>query len=251
MAPLTAAQKKRLKAHSKSQTPTHMKAMASLMKAGKSFSEAHVQVSNKSQKQKQSQSQKVIINLAPTKRGPKKARAIPRPLSYQQHSSRVLAQFPQPIGMAPSFNPAPTIYQPAAPQPFRPEVSQAAPPQLNRPSLAEELELARPIKAPSFAPTPKEEQRTMKIEEIRSRLASRQKGARRNANLDDSPAEAAELPSPLIPVPPMRRSGSATSAGYSTSATTPLPRFDEEDEGFLSDTTQVGMGGPSPSLRRY
>ena len=249
MAPLTAAQKKRLKAHSKSQTPTHMKAMASLMKAGKSFSEAHVEVSKKSQKQKQSQSQKVIINLAPSKRGTTKRRAIPRPLSYQQHSARVLAQFAQPVGMGASFNPAPTIYQPARPQPFRPEVSQ---PQLNRPTLAEELELARPIKAPSGMPTPREEQRSMKIEEIRSRLAERQKGgAKRNANLDDTPAEAAELPSPLIPVPPMRRGGSATSAGYSTSATVPLPRFDEEDEGFLSDTTQIGMGGPSPSLRRY
>ena len=102
--------------------------------------------------------------------------------------------------MPQSFNPPPTIYKNPTPQPFRPEVSQAAPPQLNRPSLAEELELARPIRPPaplSFAPTPKEEQRSMKIEEIRSRLAERAKGARRNANLDDTKQEAAEQPLPL------------------------------------------------------
>ena len=203
MAALTEAQKKRLKAHSKSQTATHMKAMATLMRAGKSFSEAHATASKKSvkQKQKQSQSQKVVVNIGtiPRRRG-RKPRAKPRPLSYQQDTARVLAQFAQPIGMPQSFNPTPTIYKNPTPQPFRPEVSQAAPPQLNRPSLAEELELARPIKPPaplSSAPTPKEEQRSMKIEEIRSRLAERAKGARRNANLDDTKAEAAEQPIPL------------------------------------------------------
>ena len=78
----------------------------------------------------------------------------------------------------------------------------------------EELELARPIRPPaplSSAPTPKEEQSAMRIEEIRSRLAERAKGARRNANLDDTKAEAAERPIPLdygLGVPPMSRNAS-------------------------------------------
>ena len=126
MAALTEAQKKRLKAHSKSQTATHMKEMATLMRAGKSFSEAHATASKKSvkQKQKQSQSQKVVVNIGtiPRRRG-RKPRAKPRPLSYQQDTARVLAQFAQPIGMPQSFNPTPTIYKNPPPQPFRPEVS--------------------------------------------------------------------------------------------------------------------------------
>ena len=241
MAALTEAQKKRLKAHSKSQTATHMKAMATLMRAGKSFSEAHATASKKSvkQKQKQSQSQKVVVNIGtiPRRRG-RKPRAKPRPLSYQQDTARVLAQFAQPIGMPQSFNPTPTIYKNPTPQPFRPEVSQAAPPQLNRPSLAEELELARPIKPPaplSSAPTPKEEQRSMKIEEIRSRLAERAKGARRNANLDDTKAEAAEQPIPLdygLGVPPMSRNVSDITTAPNTPYADPFAEDDNATQEY-------------------
>lgn len=96
MAKLTEAQKKKLKAHSKSQTATHIKAMAKLMRAGKTFSEAHALVSNKSvkQKQKQTQTQKVVINLGTPSKRVKKPRATLRP-----QSSRVLAQYVQPENM--------------------------------------------------------------------------------------------------------------------------------------------------------
>jgi len=100
MAKLTEAQKKKLKAHSKTQTATHIKAMAKLMRAGKTFSEAHALVSNKSvkqkqkQKQKQTQTQKVVINLGTPSKRVKKPRATLRP-----QSSRVLAQYVQPENM--------------------------------------------------------------------------------------------------------------------------------------------------------
>lgn len=118
MASLTEAQKKRLKAHSKSQTATHMKKMATLMRAGKSFSDAHKQASapvKQKQKQSQKQTQKVVVNIGtmPRRRG-RKPRAKPRATSYQQDSSRVLAQFAQPEAMLPSR----TIYPVSLPQEF-------------------------------------------------------------------------------------------------------------------------------------
>ena len=118
MASLTEAQKKRLKAHSKSQTATHMKKMVSLMRAGKSFSDAHKQASapvKQKQKQSQKQTQKVVVNIGtmPRRRG-RKPRAKPRATSYQQDSSRVLAQFAQPEAMLPSR----TIYPVSLPQEF-------------------------------------------------------------------------------------------------------------------------------------
>ena len=69
MASLTEAQKKRLKAHSKHHTKAHMNKMVKLMKAGKSFSEAHSSAMKtdppkQKQKQKQTQSQKVVVVVA-------------------------------------------------------------------------------------------------------------------------------------------------------------------------------------------
>ena len=119
MPSLTEAQKKKLKAHSKTQTKTHMDKMVRLMKAGKSFSDAHRQVSKMSQKQKQSQSQKVIVNVGtiPRRRGRRPA-AKPRVLSYQSDTARVLAQFAQPIGLPQTFNPPPTILPNIVPAPL-------------------------------------------------------------------------------------------------------------------------------------
>ena len=63
-----------------------MKAMATLMRAGKTFSEAHATASKKSVTQKQKQSQQVVINLAAPRR---RRRAAPRQ-SARPNSARVL-----------------------------------------------------------------------------------------------------------------------------------------------------------------
>jgi len=113
MVKLTETQKKRLKAHSKSQTANHMKKMTTLMRAGKSFSEAHATASKKSvkQQQKQKQSQKVVINLAPSRR-----RAPPRQTA-RPNTSRVLQQFAQPTAMLPQQQY--TIYPVSLPPAFQ------------------------------------------------------------------------------------------------------------------------------------
>ncbi len=112
MATLTEAQKKKLKAHSKSQTATHIKAMAKLMRAGKSFSEAHTLVSKKSvqqkQKQKQTQSQKVVVNIGTVRRRRVKPKATAR-----TNTLKVLQQFAQPVPMTPQRFIYPTADAPA------------------------------------------------------------------------------------------------------------------------------------------
>ena len=259
---LTEAQKKRLKAHAKHHTKAHMNKMVKMMKAGKTFSEAHSSAMKsdppkQKQKQKQTQSQKVVVNVGtvPRRRG-RKPRAVPRPMSYQQDTARVLAQFATPLGMPQQFNPTPTIMPIPQPRPFRPEVSQA---QMNQPRLADLLQRVRPITAEveeveevKFEGTPGQERITMGVEDIRSRMAERRR-PKRNANLDDTPQEAAEQPMGLSAPAPLNYR-QISDGGYSTTGsntTAPLTPFQEEDEGFLSDTTAPVSGGPSPSLRRY
>ena len=95
MVALTEAQKKRLRAHSKTQSVAHIKKMASLMRAGKSFSEAHSSARKSDapkQKQKQRQSQKVVVNIGRDVVKTKRKRRKPRE-STRGGSSRVLGQF--------------------------------------------------------------------------------------------------------------------------------------------------------------
>ncbi len=106
MVALTDAQKKRLKAHSKTQTIAHIKKMASLMRGGKSFSEAHTSAKKSDapkQKQKQTQSQKVVVNIGRDVNKSKRKRRKPRE-STRGGSSRVLGQFVPlpPYGMFPA-----------------------------------------------------------------------------------------------------------------------------------------------------
>ena len=182
------------------------------------------------QKQKQSQrvSQKVTVNVGtvPRRRG-RKPRAVPRPLSYQQPTTRVLAQFATPFGMPQQFNPTPTIMPVPQPQPFRPEVSQA---QTNRPNLVEVLNRTRPI--PAVAPTMRAEAEKMGIEDIRSAIMRRREAfanrPKRNANLDDTPQEAAEIPVGLAQPSPL---GNRGVSDITTAPNTPyLDPFAEEDE---------------------
>ena len=123
MATLTDAQKKRLKAHSKHHTIAHVKKMAKLMREGKSFSKAHTAAmktdppkQKQKQKQKQTQSQRVVVNVGtiPRRRGRRPA-AKPRPMSYQQDTSRVLGQF-SPL---PPYTPPPLINDMPRPMPFQ------------------------------------------------------------------------------------------------------------------------------------
>ena len=88
--------------------------MVKLMREGKSFSEAHATVSKKSvkQQQKQKQSQKVVINLAPSRR----RRAPPRQTA-RPNTSRVLQQFAQPTAMLPQQQY--TIYPVSLPPAFQ------------------------------------------------------------------------------------------------------------------------------------
>ena len=113
MVKLTASQKKKLKLHAVNQSASHMKKMTTLMRAGKSFSEAHATASKKSvkQQQKQKQSQKVVINLAPSRR-----RAPPRQTA-RPNTSRVLQQFAQPAAMLPQQQY--TIYPVSLPPAFQ------------------------------------------------------------------------------------------------------------------------------------
>tara|TARA_R100000541_G_scaffold34127_3_gene42598 strand:+ start:303 stop:1307 length:1005 start_codon:yes stop_codon:yes gene_type:complete len=123
MVALTEAQKKRLKAHSKTQSVAHMKKMASLMRAGKSFSEAHSSATKSDapkQKQKQSQSQRVTINVGRDVIKSKRKRRKPRE-STRGGSSRVLGQFVPlpPYGMLPAPPPpnaSASAFQAQAPQ---------------------------------------------------------------------------------------------------------------------------------------
>ena len=106
MVALTDAQKKRLKAHSKTQTIAHIKKMASLMRGGKSFSEAHTSAKKSDapkQKQKQTQSQKVVVNIGRDVNKSNRKRRKPRE-STRGGSSRVLGQFVPlpPYGMFPA-----------------------------------------------------------------------------------------------------------------------------------------------------
>jgi len=123
MATLTDAQKKRLKAHSKHHTIAHVKKMAKLMREGKSFSKAHTAAmktdppkQKQKQKQKQTQSQRVVVNVGtiPRRRGRRPA-AKPRPMSYQQDTSRLLGQF-SPL---PPYTPPPLINDMPRPMPFQ------------------------------------------------------------------------------------------------------------------------------------
>lgn len=236
MASLTEAQKKRLKAHSKHHTKAHMNKMVKLMKAGKSFSEAHSSAMKtdppkQKQKQKQTQSQKVVVNVGtiPRRRG-RKPRAVPRPMSYQQDTARVLAQFATPFGMPQQFNPTPTIYETPKPQPFRPEVSQASP---NKPDLVDLFKTIRPVSVPQPVPQLEEDdiamrqsmrQERMKMleEDINSRRA------RRNANLDDTPQQAAEKPSGLSAPAPL---GNRQISDITTAPNTPFREdpFDDDE----------------------
>jgi len=113
MVKLTASQKKKLKLHAVNQSASHMKKMVKLMREGKSFSEAHATASKKSvkQKQQQKQSQKVVINLAPSRR-----RAPPRQTA-RPNTSRVLQQFAQPTAMLPQQQY--TIYPVSLPPAFQ------------------------------------------------------------------------------------------------------------------------------------
>lgn len=222
MASLTEAQKKRLKAHSKHHTKAHMSKMVKQMKAGKSFSEAHSSAMKtdppkQKQKQKQTQSQKVVVNVGtmPRRRG-RKPRAVPRPMSYQQDTARVLAQFATPFGMPQQFNPTPTIMPTPQPRPFRPEVSQA---QMSQPSLVEELQ---PVKSITERQAMRQERIKMLEEDIRSRTA------RRNANLDDTPQQAAEKPSGLSAPAPL---GNRQISDITTAPNTPFREdpFDDDE----------------------
>jgi len=222
MASLTEAQKKRLKAHSKHHTKAHMSKMVKQMKAGKSFSEAHSSAMKsdppkQKQKQKQTQSQKVVVNVGtmPRRRG-RKPRAVPRPMSYQQDTARVLAQFATPFGMPQQFNPTPTIMPTPQPRPFRPEVSQA---QMSQPSLVEELQRDRPIPERQVM---RQERMKMLEEDISSRAA------RRNANLDDTPQQAAEQPMGLSAPAPL---GNRQISDITTAPNTPYREdpFDDDE----------------------
>ncbi len=229
MASLTEAQKKRLKAHSKHHTKAHMSKMVKQMKAGKSFSEAHSSAMKsdppkQKQKQKQTQSQKVVVNVGtmPRRRG-RKPRAVPRPMSYQQDTARVLAQFATPFGMPQQFNPTPTIMPTPQPRPFRPEVSQA---QMSQPSLVEELQRDRPIPEPVKSIPERQVMRQERMKMLEEDISSR--AARRNANLDDTPQQAAEQPMGLSAPAPL---GNRQISDITTAPNTPYREdpFDDDE----------------------
>ena len=152
--------------------------------------------------------------------------------------------------MPQQFNPPPTIYETPKPQPFRPEVSQASP---KKPDLVDLFKTIRPVSVPQ----PEEDNIAMRQSMRRERIKMLEEDinsrrARRNANLDDTPKEAAERPIPLTQPLNMSNRSASEGGGLSdfTDITAPLTPFREDDEGFLSDTTTPMSGGPSPSLTR-
>ena len=255
MVKLTETQKKRLKAHAVNQSASHMKKMVKLMRAGDSFSEAHASASKKSvkQQQKQKQSQKVVINLAPSRR----RRAPPRQTA-RPNTSRVLQQFAQPTAMLPQQQY--TIYPVSLPPAFQriqsPVLTNQNAPRpdgvvegriLGRAPVDTPLDVRREL---NTAPTQKEEQRSMKIEEIRSRLAERAKLTSGRQQPDNTASQGRTLlPDAGVsslsetepePFTPRFARGSATETG--------LGRVEESDDESFGGTR--GKGGPSPSLVR-
>ena len=254
MVKLTASQKKKLKLHAVNQSASHMKKMVKLMRAGDSFSEAHASASKKSvkQQQKQKQSQKVVINLAPSRR-----RAAPRQTA-RPNTSRVLQQFAQPTAMLPQQQY--TIYPVSLPPAFQriqsPVLTNQFAPRpdgvvegriLGRAPVDTPLDVRREL---NTAPTQKEEQRSMKIEEIRSRLAERAKLTSGRQQPDNTASQGRTLlPDAGVsslsetepePFTPRFARGSATETG--------LGRVEESDDESFGGTR--GKGGPSPSLVR-
>jgi len=255
MVKLTETQKKRLKAHAVNQSASHMKKMVKLMREGDSFSEAHATASKKSvkQQQKQKQSQKVVINLAPSRR----RRAPPRQTA-RPNTSRVLQQFAQPTAMLPQQQY--TIYPVSLPPAFQriqsPVLTNQFAPRpdgvvegriLGRAPVDTPLDVRREL---NTAPTQKEEQRSMKIEEIRSRLAERAKLTSGRQQPDNTASQGRTLlPDAGVsslsetepePFTPRFARGSATETG--------LGRVEESDDESFGGTR--GKGGPSPSLVR-
>ena len=239
MAALTEVQKKRLKAHAKSQSASHMKKMIALMKAGESFSEAHAAASNKSvkQKQSQSQSQKVVINLAAPRR---RRRAAPRQ-SARPNSGRVLNQFVQPESMLPQRTIFPTsipqqlIGNPVRSADLKNEVA-PRPPAVEVGAVVGRAELpTRPPQTPAQAQaqtqtptrTPAQAQSVKKARAVASRInqemseaaeRARQARAAANAFMAQNPIRSdrfglippsrEDQPTPLVPTSPMMRATS-------------------------------------------
>ena len=143
MAKLTARQKEKLITHSKRHSTTHVNAMASLMRKGRTFSEAHKKVTRNEakskQKQKQTQIQRVVINLGGQGKS-KRPRRAPR-ATTQAGSSQVLAEFstmlPPPPAM-PAQNSFPQFTPPqplASTQPVRAAVPVSKPVTLPTPTF--------------------------------------------------------------------------------------------------------------------
>jgi len=235
MVKLTASQKKKLKLHAVNQTASHMKKMTTLMRAGKSFSEAHATASKKSvkQQQKQKQSQKVVINLAPSRR-----RAPPRQTA-RPNTSRVLQQFAQPTAMLPQQQY--TIYPVSLPPAFQ--------------------RIQSPVLTNQFAPRPDGvvegrilgsaplESPLMPSQGLLSAMASADKLLSGRQQPDNTASQGRTLlpdaggisslsdTEPEQPFTPRFGRGSATETG--------LGRVDESD-----DESFGGTGIPSPSLMR-
>lgn len=150
-------------------------------------------------KQKQRQSQKVIINLAPPKRRRVATRVKPRPMSFQQDTSRVLAQFAQPVPMIPDR----LIYPVSLPQPIGTPTTFT--PARAKPSLVDEFIRARP--PPVIRSVGGRSEREKEFDrEVSSGLRADAAALRmpvmagkpqRNAMLDATKEEARELPLPL------------------------------------------------------
>ena len=140
MVKLTASQKEKLIIHSKKHTPTHVKQMASLMRKGSTFSEAHKKVtrseSKSKQKQRQTQIQRVVINLGRQQGAKSRRRSTPPRATTQGGSTQVLAEF---------NSMSPPAQQPAQQNPF----TQFTPPQFVQPiAQRTAVEVSKPVTLP-------------------------------------------------------------------------------------------------------
>jgi len=140
MVKLTARQKEKLVTHSKRHTTTHVNKMASLMRKGSSFSDAHKKVTRNEvkskQKQKQTQIQRVVINLGSQKGGKGGGTRKPR-ATTQGGSSQVLAEFASMAPPAPPLNTfTPTPFAQPQATPMRAAVPTSTPVTLPVPTFA-------------------------------------------------------------------------------------------------------------------
>ena len=263
MVRLTARQKEKLITHSKKHTTTHINAMASLMRKGSTFGEAHKKVTRNEakskQKQKQTQIQRVVINLGGGGKSKRSGqRAAPR-ATTQGGSSQVLAEFstmlppPQsaapPMNSFPQFTPPPTLTQPRpAPVTVRPPavpvskpVTLPTPTFVRPPSVkTQSLVGPAPLETPVLGPAPSAPPvlgRVKSVEEnYREAILAATEAFERDVETEKKARDAAREANPPPEVANVMAAVAAAEAAPSGRAPTPEPPAAKKKRGVAKGT---------------